>query len=136
MWLYIGRCNIAKENVRDMVYSFTNGRETSTKKLTSAECNAMCDHLISMYDKMKDAERSKQDAEDEAKCQRMRRKIISICHEMGWKRETGKIDMYRVNDFCEKRGFGKKKLNYYTSTELPKLVTQFEKLLKDYYAKK
>lgn len=136
LWLQIGKCRIPKENVKDLVYSFTNGRETSTTKLTSEECNAMMDHLWKMYEKMKHVEGLKANAEDDAKGQRMRRKIISICHEMDWRREGGKIDMYRINEFCMKRGFAKKRLNDYSSQELPKLVTQFEMLLKDYYAKK
>lgn len=62
----------------------------------------------------------------------MRRKIFSLCHELGWtKSDKGKqvVDQKRLNAFLEKRGYLHKPLNFYTPKELPTLVTQFENML-------
>lgn len=58
--------------------------------------------------------------------ERMRRKIISRAHEMGWKTPEGKADIERIDNWCLNYGYLKKKLNQYTYNELPKLVTIFE----------
>ena len=63
---------------------------------------------------------------------KMRRKIIRLAHDMGWQLPGKKIDMDRLNGWCKTYGFGKKELNAYTAQELPKLVTQFEKVYNDY----
>jgi len=61
-----------------------------------------------------------------------RRKILSLCHELGWTYlSTGGrivVDMHGLNRWCENYGYLHKPLNYYTPSELPKLVTQFEQM--------
>lgn len=120
--LLIGELNIDKEAKQDMVYQFTNKRETSTAKMNVVECQNMINHLAQL----------KKQAVD--KKDRMRKKILSICHEMQWTL-NGQIDWKRLNEFLNKSGYLHKPLNDYTLAELPKLVTQFENLLKSYYAK-
>lgn len=93
-----------------LVLAFSNGRCKSSKELTLQEAGALITHLKSLDGSHK-----------------MRRKIISMAHELGWKIPgTKKIDMDAINEWCKKYGFGKKELNEYTEQELPKLVTQFQ----------
>ena len=95
---------------KNLIMGFTGGRSDSSKDLTYQEAGALITYLKS------------QDA-----AHKMRRKIISMAHEMGWKIPgTNKIDMNAINEWCKKYGFGHKLLNEYKEAELPKLVTQFE----------
>jgi hypothetical protein len=66
---------------------------------------------------------------------RMRKKIISLAREMGWELRTtaGKAaDMDRIKNWVMKYGYLKKPLNDYTINELPRLVTQFEHVYRDF----
>lgn len=135
----ISRLNIGTEVKQDLVYQFTNGREISSAKMSFEECQALINHLNNLCVQMAVEKRKIDPAPTKPVIDpenNMRRKVLSICHEMGWKLENGKIDMARVNAFCVERGFKHKELNKYTRAELPTLITQFEKTLKDYYAKK
>lgn len=150
---WLGVLNVSAENKAEMVHSFTNGRETSSNALRPDECEAMINGLKKMANGLSaGAYKGKhggppttplrgtsgplrRTSNEEEKGNRMRRKVISIGHELGWKKENGKIDMVRVNEFCVKRGHGHKTLNEYSLKELPKLITQFEQLLKSQYAK-
>ena len=64
---------------------------------------------------------------------RMRKKILSICHDMGWELEDGRIDWKRLNGWLIKYGYLHKKLNDYKLQELPALVTQFENVQRSSY---
>lgn len=118
----VGKLFIPDDVKRMLVYDFTKGRETSSSKMTMEECQALINFLNS---------KKKQYAD---KSDNMRKKILSICHEMQWA-VNGQIDWKRLNEFLNKSGYLHKPLNHYTLSELPKLVTQFENLLKSYYAK-
>lgn len=99
---------------RDIIDGFTGGRSTSSRDLTFDEAAEMISHLKSMDP-------------DEHKAGKMRRKIISMAHELHWHRPgSNSVDMRRLDEWCKKFGYGKKPLNSYTPSELPKLVTQFE----------
>jgi hypothetical protein len=103
-----------------IVYGFTNGRSESCKDLSFEEAAEMIDYLKS------------QDKTGPG-ANKMRRKIISLAHEMHWHLNgTQAIDMPRLNGWCQKYGYLHKKLNDYTYKELPKLLTQFQLLYKDY----
>lgn len=93
-----------------MVNGISCGRAESTKDLTDEEADALITHLKNLEPRHK-----------------MRRKIIRLAHEMHWHLPgTKKIDMERVNGWCQQFGYGHKPLNDYSNSELPKLVTQFE----------
>jgi hypothetical protein len=92
-----------------LVTAFTNGRSTSSRDLTYQEAGEMITHLKNLDSGHK-----------------MRRKIIKLAHEMGWKQENGKIDLQAIDTWCTTYGYGKKRLMDYTAQELPKLVSQFE----------
>lgn len=120
----IGKLGLSKEVKEDLVYEYTGGRSSSSKDMDMQECQALINYLNVLA-------RGADQHTDRAN--RMRRKIIAICHEMGWKLETGAINMKKVNDFCIQHSTLKKDLNSHTVQELPKLVTQFEQLLKKFY---
>jgi hypothetical protein len=67
--------------------------------------------------------------------QRMRRKIFSICHDIGWETETGEVDKVRLQNWLLKYGYLHKPITEYTVTELPALLTQFENIQKSEYRK-
>jgi hypothetical protein len=108
-----------KAQKEHIIMGATDGRTTSTRELTSDEANALIKYLKS------------QDP-DEIGAEKMRRKIISMAHEMGWKLPNSKADMERVDNWCVKYGFLHKKLNQYLYNELPKLVTQFESVYQSF----
>jgi hypothetical protein len=108
----------------DLVTSFTKGRSESSKELTNDEAKEMITYLTSITDA------------SDAASQKMRRRIISMAHEMHWHLPgTQAINMQRLNEWCENFSYDKKKLNAYTYNELPKLVTQFKIVYKDYLSK-
>lgn len=103
----------------ELVQAFTkDASRTSTKDLSMMEAQGMIGHL------------KHSDSAD-----KMRKKILSICHEMQWYQHgTTKLDWNRITRFLTKYGHAHKAhLNDYSILELPKLVTQFESLLKTYY---
>lgn len=145
---WLGVLKVSAENKAEMVYAHTNGRENRSCALRPEECEEMIKSLKRMANglaagsyKGKHQEGTStppfvpKDGEKDDRANKMRRKVISIGHELGWKKENGKIDMVRVNEFCVKRGHGHKSLNEYNVKELPKLITQFEQLIKSQYAK-
>lgn len=106
-----------KDDKADIIRSFTAGRTSSSREMTHVEATALINHLKSLDP----AERS---------ADRMRKKIISMAHQMQWN-SNGKLDMARINNWCVKFGYLKKKLDAYKYAELPKLVSQFESVYKD-----
>lgn len=111
----ISKLQFTKEQKATMVSGFTAGRSGSSKDLLMSEAALLISHL-------------KRLDPDEKQAEKMRRKIISMAHELHWhKPGTVQIDMKRVDGWCKSYGFGKKGLNSYALAELPKLVTQFEK---------
>lgn len=119
---------LTKHGLRDekesIVESFSGGRTTSLRELRITEAQMLIGHLKSLEP-------------SNARAERMRNKILSIAHEMGWytsptsPRAERKLDMRRVNNWCLKYGYLHKLLDEYTYEELPKLVTQFEEVYKD-----
>ena len=117
----------------DYVVDVTNGRSQSSKDLTDQEYWQLIKVLENELVAHQSAEQPNPDFE---KANRMRRKILSMCHEMGMHLPgTTKIDMAEVNKTCIAHSYLKKELNNYTNEELPKLVSQFELILKTYYKK-
>lgn len=105
----------------DLATSFTDGRTPRVSQMNNTEAWLLIKHL-------------EEGGQPTAKT-KMQRKILSLAHEQNWKMFDGKIDMKRVNDWCIKYGYLHKKLNDYTESELPTLVTQFEKAYGDYLNK-
>ena len=114
---------VDKEQKQDLVLSVSEGRVKSSADLTFEEMNMLCTHLQGLVYEMDD------------RADKMRKKILSICHEMNWKLASGKVDMQHLSDWLLKYGYLHKELNEYTEKELPKLVTQMEGVLEDYLKK-
>lgn len=111
-----------------LCHQFSNGRFSSLKDLTDMQLNELKRHLSSLVPKeIPSHEFESNDA--------MRKKILSICHEVGWEDSAGKIDWNRLDNYLNKYGYKHKSLNSYKHNELPTLVSQFEELLKSFYAK-
>lgn len=114
----VSKLNISKDDKAIIVEGFSAGRCTSSKDLYANEAVAMIRHLKSLDP-------------DEAKADRMRKKIISLAHEMNW-RKDGRADMRRIDNWCRTNSYLKKSLDRYIYTELPKLVSQFEMVYKSF----
>ena len=132
----IGKLKLSADIKQQLVYDFTNGRETSTKEMEDHECDRLIVHLNGVARQMVQVVPVPPPRFENTKSNVMRRKIISICHEMGWKKPDNKIDMARVNAFCIERGHQHKELDKYLEKELPMLITQFELMLQHFYAKR
>lgn len=117
----IAKLNLDKD---DVIYSASKGRTTSTRELTMQEAAQLLNFL-------KGNSGQKDAAND------MRRKVISICYDMGMVDKHGKIDMARVNKLVQTKGYLKPKtLNQYTLQELPKLVAIMGKIRDHYILKR
>lgn len=112
-----------KDDKRDIVRSFTAGRTESVKEMRNEEAAALIGHLKSMDPEEKSADK-------------MRNKILSMAHEMGWRKPgTERIDMDHVNGWMRSKSYLKKDLDAYRFGELPKLVSQFEEVYKSFIKK-
>lgn len=112
---------IPDEVYRELLYSGTNGRTTRTNELQLAEAAA----LITAFQAETHKEKDPADV--------MRKKIISMAHRLGWKQAgTERVDMARINNWCQASGYLHKPLNSYSYAELPKLVSQFTQMYLSY----
>lgn len=131
MHTLLAQANLMDEK-RTLVQSFTEYRTEHSSEMTDAEAMLMIDYLRRQPDP----------------AQKMRRKIISMAHEMGWhslitgpsnQEEGGRakwvIDMKRLNAWMVKYSYLHKELNAYRYKELPKLITQFESLYQSFLKK-
>ena len=122
----------------DIVSEVSKGRTTSVAALLFAEADSLIKGL-------KKETTFKKEVNKADPCHKMRGKILSHAHELGWHKKDAKgnlirdpatnktkIDFERVNEWCIKYGYLKKKLDKYTYDELPKLVWQFKEAYKDY----
>ena len=127
-----------KEAKEDIVSEVSKGRTTSVAALLFAEA----DNLIKGLQKETTFKKEVNKADP---CHKMRGKILSHAHELGWHKKDAqgnlirdpttnkpKIDFDRVNEWCTKYGYLHKKLDRYTYEELTKLVWQFKEAYKGY----
>ena len=96
-----------------MVYS--NNRVKDLAELTYAETQ----NIIAAFVKPSSADK-------------MRRKILSMAHEMHWETSAGAVDMQRVNAWCNKHTASHCDFNAISLKELPKVVSVFEKMYKTF----
>lgn len=123
LYLLLNKLNIDAETKEQMVYNYTNGRTVHSSAMDREECEKL---IVALQNQSKGII-----ADDPA--DKMRKKILSICHELEWEMPGGKINFERLSAWLTKYGYLHKALNEYTKEELPVLVTQFEKLLKSHY---
>jgi hypothetical protein len=129
----ITKLSIDAEAKEELVYNFTGTRETSTSKMEVSECQNLINHLEVATRNLVPA--IPKGNGNPNKADKMRKKILSICYEMNWTNEKGKINWKTLNDYLLKFGYLHKALNDYKEAELPTLVSQFEGLLKQFYKK-
>lgn len=135
LYTLFGKLKVDKETKEDLVSQYTSGRTLSSAEMTIPECQALINNLQHMANETVKVMVTPKAPTAQNPSDKMRKKILSICHEMNWK-EKGHLDWTRINGWLLKYGYLKKPLNDYKALELPTLITQFEQLLKDYYAKR
>lgn len=127
----IGQLNISAEIKAEMVFSFTENRTGSTSEMSYDEAKYFISYL--------EQEAKKRELKENSPENRMRKKVLAICHNLGWyqRNEGGKLvlknskpqlDWRRIDGFCIERGPYKKKLQEHTYQELITLISVFEKL--------
>lgn len=126
----IGMLGLAPDNKALLVSTYTDGRTESSTELLQTEASALINFLDAQVKESNQTER----------CNKMRKKILSICHQMGWyKRVAGvlvmrqgrrELDYDAINKFCTERGPYKQDLNQHTYKQLVVLVGVFENVLK------
>ena len=129
-----------KSAKEDIIMEASKGRTISVKELTFPEAK----ELVSALMKIQPAK--KIDKDDP--CHKMRGKILSHAHTLGWHKkdkdgitirdpatQKPKIDFDRVNEWCTKFGYLHKRIDKYTYSELPTLVSQFENVVNNYLNK-
>lgn len=122
----------------ELIQQFSAKGCTSTKELSVEEAKYLIGYLEQSNEvHPRFGAPANGSANLKGKQQTMRRKILSICHELGWYQEgTTTLDYDRLGRFCEKYGNAHKRhLNDHSYQELVKLVTQFEQLLEKEYKK-
>jgi hypothetical protein len=102
---------------KELVSVYSNGRAVSSTELSEEELDAFIADMVLLTDAG-----LKKDA-----CQRMRRKVLSCFHLLGWNDQNGDIDMNRVNNWCMQYSVHKKYLNAHSYLELAALVTQVKR---------
>ncbi len=116
----------------DLAYNYSDGRTEHISQLFGSEATELIKQLLNGAGKKVDNP-----------AERMKRKIISMAHEMRWELpfsrpssgtlpKSNVIDMSRVDGWCIKYGHGHKPLDQYTEAELPQLVTQFKRAYQDF----
>lgn len=108
------------EEKKDLVRDYSRIGAESSKDLLIGEATSLIQHLESLVP-------DKHDPSDA-----MRKKIIMYAHKMRWQLENGKIDMKRLDGWCQLYGRFGKKLNGHTHLELTQLVTQFEQVYESF----
>lgn len=111
-----------KEDKQSVIKEFTNNRTASSREMTKEEAESLISHLLG-------------EKKVDPKCDKLRKKILSVAHEMSWKKYNGKVDMDRINNWCKLYGMYHKNLDLHTYEELVNLVTQFDKVYKDFIKK-
>ncbi|WP_338813637.1 hypothetical protein V9L05_19895 [Bernardetia sp. Wsw4-3y2] len=122
-----------RDNKKEIVFEYTEGRTESTKEMTSDEIQKFIDfhNQTSNISQKRNARPFRKTAFDyeQQEGNNMRRMIIGICREaFDMNTDDGKADMKRIYSCVEKLGYLKKGLNSYTYKELTTLVTQFERI--------
>jgi len=117
----------------EIVSRFTNGRTTSSREMNTEEIIKANDCIELMIG-------GPVPGEDFKKGERMRRRIMSLCHQYGYTKfnvEMGKhiVDLERLDAWMLKYGYLHKSLNNYKYKELPRLVGQFQRVVYSYLNK-
>lgn len=105
-----------KEEKEEYISELTNGRTVRISDLSYNEMQQLVEALDPYLQSKK----------------KMINKVLSIAHEMQWELPGGKINMKSINEFCIKNTRFKKPLDKIKYSELPEVVTIFEKMHMDF----
>jgi len=122
----IGKLGFDSEQKEELVYSYTLGRTAESKMMYYIEMQQLINALTS---RVKSGDNKVEGTNDA--CDKMRKKILSLCYEMQWtifdtSKKRTVVDYVRLNEFLLKSGAVKKLLNELKYDELQKVVSQFE----------
>lgn len=95
----------------ELALEYSHGRTETLEDLTQLETQ----NLIATY-------------KEPSAYDKMKRKILSLAHEMRWELPNGKVDMARLNAWCKKHTPSHKPFDRLTEKELPVVVSLFEKV--------
>lgn len=127
LWSNINRLKLTEEEKKDIVVSYTKDpQRTSFTHLTFEQARDLLEKLKNEVDKLNGGD----------ECNRIRRRIIAIAHNMGWhlydehdrvilNGDKPVIDMDRINVYCLTHTAAKKVLNDMTKEELQATAVQF-----------
>lgn len=117
LFYLLGRLDIDAEQRAELVHQYTNGRTTSSREMLAHECNSLIHHL------------ELQTGQDQGgQLYRMRRKVFSLAHEMGWELTSGQVDKDRLHNWLLKYGKHHKELMKLSAAELRDTITQLERV--------
>jgi len=132
----VNQLKIDKETARMIVLQYSGARTEHTSELTKVEMQEVIGMLEQQTTGGRYTAKPKAQAtgQDEAsRDDRMRKRILSMCYEKGWtvwhptkKRDVA--DMNALHTWCINYSYLHKALNAYSYSELPMLISQFEKV--------
>ncbi len=114
--------NKLMDDKKEIVLEYTNGRTDSSRQMHDNEAAQLIGYLQKI-------------TAPNLKEEKMKNKILSLAHEMGWELPNGKVNIDRVNAWCTKYSPWHKELDKHSLKELPTLVTQFENVYKSFIKK-
>jgi hypothetical protein len=118
----------------ELVYSFSHGRTDNSADLSDLEVSELIRHLETMLRDRPRPQAKETRSGVDFRGQKMRRRILSMCHTIGWNTfdpitQKHQVDWARLNAWMLKYGYLHKPLNRYSYAELGRLVTQFENMV-------
>lgn len=102
-----------EEDKEAFVLELTHERTTSLRQLTQAEFNKMVKALDNGHVNKK---------------KKMVNTVLSLAHEMCWELENGRVDMDKINGFCQNKTRFKKPLDDLKYNQLQEVVSIFRKM--------
>lgn len=109
---------------QQLVLEHSQHRTTHISELTAQEGRKLATSLLITLELFKQFREAS----------RMKRKIFYYARQMGWL-NGNEVDYKRIDEWCKKYGYLHKRLNQYAASELPRLVTQFEQVYRDFMKK-
>lgn len=121
------------EQRHELFQSYSKNRTRDSKDLSEQEMDDLI-RFLEFYNVGGMQSGCKTDFE---KGDKMRKRVLSLCYEYGWTRHDAVknkrvVDYAKLNAWLLKSGYLHKSLNQYKYAELPKLVTQFENVIKSF----
>lgn len=99
----------------ELAAKHSNNRTKMLEELDHTETQSLIESLVGKSSKDK-----------------MQGKIMSMAHEMRWELPNGKVDIERLNAWCNKHTPFHKNFDKLNSNELPKVVSIFENVYKSF----